>query len=429
MDIGWLQQLQQASWREVPFHVDTVDTTAGQNTVLRDYPFQDLPTVFSMGAAAEEFKFSAYVIGDDYLDQLDALREVLNGHGILVHPTQGSIRCYYHGKYTVKEALTSEGGMARLELNFVRGEERRYPTGKPNTTQALEAASADARESMIETFSEQFTTAGLAGWSMDNLRNGLREALDTVCSVITTINSGVNYYHNLAQQFIVSPSNDLLGISGMLGNTVDAILRVPPNIPSGQALVAFGQMRNLWPISSSQSVASAYKTCGVPPATGANLQLVQAFTPVYTPYTTANRQREAALFTRLACLFEGLSTVAAVEAVTQITLDNIDQAAALRQDFNQQLSRLLRLGAADHAVLMRLHTAVLADLQERSKDLARLTSYTPQSWQPALYVSYRLFGTVQWMDEILQMNPHVRHPLLVPPNTPLRVIKHNQDSY
>ncbi|WP_211452625.1 DNA circularization protein [Collimonas antrihumi] len=428
MDIEWLKQLRQASWRGVPFQVDTVDTTAGQNTVLRDYPFQDLPTVFSMGATAEEFKFSAYVIGDDYLQQLDALREVLQGDGILIHPTQGSIRCYYHGKYTVKEAPASEGGIARLELNFVRGEERRYPTGTQNTTEALEEANAEAKKSVIDTFTDQFKIDGLPGWSLDNLRNGLRGALDAAWSVISTVNSGVNYYDNLVQQFIISPSNELLGISGVLGNTVGSIMRVPQNLPTSQATAIFGQMRNLWPISSSQSVANAYKTSGVPPVTDANVQLARALTPPYTPYATEARQREAELFTRLAVLFEGLATVAAAEAVAQIELDNIDQAAALRQDFNQQLSRLLRLSVADHGVLMRLHTAVLADLQERSKGLARITNYTPQSWQPALYISYRLFGTVQWMDEILRMNPHIRHPLLVPPNTPLRVIKHNQDN-
>ncbi len=428
MDIGWLQQLRQASWRGVPFQVDTVDTTAGQNTVLRDYPFQDLPTVFSMGAAAEEFKFSAYLIGNDYLEQLEALREVLKGDGILIHPTQGSIRCYYHGKYTVKEAPASEGGIARLELNFVRGEERRYPTGTQNTTEALEDANADAKKSIVDTFTDNFKIDGLAGWSLENLRNGLRDSLDAVWSVISTVNSGVNYYDNLVQQFIISPGNELLGITGVLGNTVGSIMRVPQNLPTTQAITVFGQMRNLWPTSSSQSVATVYKTSGVPPTTDANMRLAKALTPTYTPYVTEARQREAALFASLAVLFEGLATVATAEAVAQIELDNIDQAAAFRQDFNQQLSRLLRLGAADHRVLARLHTAVLADLQERSKGLARMTTYTPQSWQPALYISYRLFGTVQWMDEILQMNPHIRHPLLVPPNTPLRIIKHNQDN-
>ena len=38
---AWAQQLQPASWRGVPFHVDSVDISAGDNVVLREYPFQD----------------------------------------------------------------------------------------------------------------------------------------------------------------------------------------------------------------------------------------------------------------------------------------------------------------------------------------------------------------------------------------------------
>jgi prophage DNA circulation protein len=53
-----------------------------------------------------------------------------------------------------------------------------------------------------------------------------------------------------------------------------------------------------------------------------------------------------------------------------------------------------------------------------------LTTYTPESWQPVWYVSYRLFGTIAWADEIMAMNPHIRHPLLVPPGKALRIVRH-----
>ncbi len=131
----------------------------------------------------------------------------------------------------------------------------------------------------------------------------------------------------------------------------------------------------------------------------------------------------------------GMTTIWAAQSVAQLELDNYNQAQALRVDFNQRFSDLLRAasrapaqrisgGRTAHDALAVLHTAVLRDLQSRSRDLARLTTYTPQSWQPALYISYRLFGTVGFTDEILAMNRHVEHPLLVPPGVPLRIIRH-----
>ena len=75
-------------------------------------------------------------------------------------------------------------------------------------------------------------------------------------------------------------------------------------------------------------------------------------------------------------------------------------------------------GSANHQLMPFIQLA------RTSRDLVRLTTYTPQSWEPAIAISYRLFGTTDYADEIVAMNPHIRHPLLVPPGTPLRILKH-----
>jgi prophage DNA circulation protein len=422
-EIAWVKQLRQASWRDVPFQVDTVDITAGENTVLREYPFQDLPTVFSMGPAAEEIKFSAYVIGDDYLDKLEALRAVLKGDGILVHPTQASIRCYQHGKYTIKEAPTKEGGIARLDLTFIRGEERRYPVGKVNSAEQLAANSAATKQSVTEKFVTSFNTSGSPGWSLDNLRTGMRGAFETVWSSVSAVQKEMDYVDNLVVQFITSPTNELFGLKDTIGNMVSSIMKTPENIATSDASYMFGSLRSLWSDKPSSSVASSYQSSGISTSAASGTRLTAALQSASSPYRTETRQKEADAFQSLTDLFEGMATISAAEAVAQIELDNYDQALALRQDFNAQFGKMLRRGVADHELLMRLHTAVLADLQQRSQDLARITTYTPQTWQPVLYISYRLFGTVQWADEIMAMNPHIRNPLLVPPGKPLRIVK------
>ncbi len=422
-EIEWMKQLRQALWRDVPFDVDTVDMTAGQNTVLREYPFQDLPTVFSMGDGVEEIKFSAYVVGDDYLTKLEALRAVLEGEGILVHPTQGSIRCYCHGKYTVKEAPTKEGGIARLELTFVRAEERRYPSGTANRADQLADTSDKAKQSAIDRFADQFSVSGQPGWSLTNIREGMRTAFDTVWSTVSRVQGEMSQLDNMVNQFITYPTNELFALGSIIGNMASSIMRVPSFSGAAAALSQFGTLRSLWSTPPSPAVATAYQTAGVQTTIGASASMQDALTPQESPYQTESRKRERAAFQCLTDLFEVMATITAAEAVAQIELDNFDQALALRQDFNQQFNRLLRLGAADHDALAALQAAVLADLQARSADLARITTYTPETYQPAIYISYRLFGTVRWADEIMAMNPHIRHPLLVPPGRPLRIIK------
>ncbi|MFD2451713.1 DNA circularization N-terminal domain-containing protein [Ideonella paludis] len=163
--MAWLDQLRPASFRGVPFQVDTIEHLAGDNVVLREYPFQDLPTVFRMGEAAEEIKLSAYVIGEDYIEQRDALRQVLSGQGELVHPTAGRMLVYVAGRFTTREAPTAEGGVCRFDLTFIRAEARRYPTQGPNTrTQATTAAQAASRPRKRPLLRAGAWPAPPAGW-------------------------------------------------------------------------------------------------------------------------------------------------------------------------------------------------------------------------------------------------------------------------
>lgn len=452
---GWLDQLRTASWRDVPFQVDTIEMTDGDNTVLREYPFQDLPTVFRMGAGASEIKFSAYVVGDDYLEQLNRLRQVLTGDGVLVHPTQGSIRCWCNGKYTVKEAPASEGGCARLELSFVRAEARRYPVGVTNTADQVADAADTAEQSLIDSLTANFDLSKLTGWAHDNVLTRMRSALDTLWDGISFVNRTFDTYNSLVRQYITFPLNELAAIPSILGRRISDLAKIPETLTSSEAWSVFGAARNLWkaptatrsllaqqvnpsssglPQAISPTIATAYAPTGFIPS-AAQAKLAEAFTPSVSPYQTAARQAEAQSLKALETFFNGIATIMAVRAATQIELDNYDQALALRTDFNQQITELILASAAEpvggvgavttHDALLNLKTAVLADLQARSRDLARLTTYTPESWQPALYVSYRMFGTVRWADEIVAMNPHIRHPLLVPPGTPLRIIKHD----
>lgn len=422
-DIEWMQQLRQASWRDVPFQVDTVDVTAGQNTVMREYPFQDKPTVFSMGDAAEEIKLSAYVVGDDYLKQLDALREVLKGDGVLVHPTQGSIRCHFVGKYTIKEAPTSQGGIARLDLTFVRAEERRYPVGKANTNEQLIDAAAEARKSALQKFVEKFDASNSPGWSLQNMKTSYTSAMETVWDKLSTVQKNITYANNLVKQYISSPTTEIFSQVSVLGNMVSDVMKIPDNIESGLALNQFSTLRSMWKTSPSKTVADSYQTTGISTDTSASKEISTALTQSENAYQTPARIQEATNLNAINDLIEVSATISAIEALAQVDLENYDQALALRSDVNQQMMHILKVGAADHDVMIRLHTAVLADLRARSSSLSRLTTYTPETYQPVIYISYRLYGTVAYADEIMTLNPHIKNPLLAPPGQKMRVVQ------
>lgn len=433
----WFDQLKPASFRGVPFHVDTIEVTAGDNTVLREYPFQDLPTVFRMGEGVEEIKFSAYVIGGDYIEQRQALREVLTGEGVLIHPTAGSIRVYVVGKYTIKENPTAEGGMARFDLTFVRAEARRYPVGVANTESQAAQAAADLKESAIDQFAEAFDILSAPGWVADRVMTNLTASLDGVWGQVKGVTAGLGDFTNGAiagYQTLRTNLDDLVRTPRLLAEAIGNLFSVPTELSA--ALAREFQSAFAWGFDLDKKIVKTDFEVSVMPAVGADLVMFGAGNAEALGLDSAARRQLTQMTAVTDQLFESLATAGFVEAGAAVELAGYDEAIALRRAVHEQCTRLLmeastqaaspKLTATSwHGAMQALHTAALADLQVRSRDLVRLTSYTPQGWEPVWYISYKVFGTAAYADEILAMNPHIEHPLLVPPGKPLRLVRHD----
>ena len=451
--MAWFDQLTTASFRGVAFQVDTIDITAGDNTVLREYPFQDLPTVFRLGEGVEELKFSAYVIGDDYTEQRDALRAVLTGLGTLVHPTAGYLEAYCVGKFTIKENPTAEGGMARFDLTFVRAEARRYPVGVASTgTQAVSAAAA-ASTAAQDQFAVDFNLLALPGWVADRALANLNASLDGVWAQVKGVTGGAtgevggldDFTSGLITNYqqLRTGLNDLVRMPRLLAGQVAALFQIPTEISA--ALSRDYQGAFAWAFDLGAKLPrNDFEVSVIPAAQGnGHAGVGDAGLVIYGTGSTAALSTGSLARTQLTQviaatdqLFETLAICGYVQAASAVDLAGYDQALALRKAVNDQCTRLLTdastqaapgavTATAWHGAVQALHTAALSDLQARSRNLAALTSYTPAAFESIWAISYRLFGTADYADEIMAMNPAVRHPLLCPPGKPLRIVRHD----
>jgi prophage DNA circulation protein len=433
--MSWLEQLQVASFRKVKFQVDTLEHHAGDNVVLREYPFQDLPTVFRMGESAEEIKFSAYVIGPDYIAQRDALREVLTGEGLLQHPTAGLLKVFVMGKYTIKENPAAEGGMARFDLSFVRAEVRRFPVGVTNTPAAAVAAAQVARAAAIDNFAAKFSVARKSGWVGARVLRQLTAVLDKLAAPIKLLTAGLDGIRNGIigkYQLLRQGLSDLARTPRLLAYSINQLLQLPQDLSNAVArdlITNFGGLFKL----QSKLPQTDFETPIVPPVGGGLVMFGLGDAQAQAnANSSASRKELAVLNAAVVELVETLATCAFVEACAAYEMVGYDEALQLRAQLNEQCTRLLTEGSASaapeslpaqswHDAVVALHAAGLADLQARSSTLARLSSYTPEAWLPVWVVSYQLYGTAQYADQILAMNPHITHPLLVPPGVALRV--------
>lgn len=429
---NWEDQLRPASFRGVPFQVDTIEWTAGDNVVIREYPFQDVPTVFRMGAALQELKFSAYVIGPDYHLQRDALANALTGEGLLLHPTAGAMRVYVAGKFTMREAPTAEGGMARFDLHFVRADERRFPV-TPNTARATAAAAAEAaRTAAVASFGAQWVTAGAPGWVAEQAVQRVRASLDGVTTRLQQAGRAINGYSAQVSESYRAALAGLDALTAGPRQVADAVLRLmalPQDLGNAAARDFQGAFAWAFDLPAKlQRTAFESRIVPAPPGLvmyGSGTLAARAATPAQAQATDL-----AAASDRL---FASLALAGWAEAAAEVEIANYDEALELRGTFDGTMRRLLQEASAAaapaeqpaeswHDAMVALHTAGLADLQERSRALVRLTTYLPEGWQSVWYVSYRLFGTLAYADEILLMNPHIEHPMLVPPGVALRVM-------
>lgn len=448
----WLEQLQPASWRGVAFQVDSIEITAGDTLLVREYPFQDLPQVLRMAQGREDLKFSAYVIGDDYHLQREALRELLHDvpdeGGILIHPTYGALRCHLAERYQISEQPTEQGGVARFELTFVRTQPRTYPYAQASTTPQVQAASEQLDAATQDDFAAQFDLGDLPPWAREratgrvqavcqllqkrcgapNLRMG--QDLESAAAAAASLGAEL-------LQLVRAPRQLASTVAQLLANPVDWFTQDGGDTASAW-LAALSPLLDLkdsiaQPSLTVQSIA--------PQSNGNSSGLCIYSVGPAAPASPAQAQLDSALW-QIDNLVESLAFAQAARAAANLELQSLDTALALRTQLSTAAKRMLSLASAQAPssampaagreqlqwfdALRRLHTALLADLQARSEDLQRLTQYTPESVQTVWYISYRLYGTAQYADEILAMNPHIQHPLLVPAGVPLRVVRHTQ---
>ena len=85
-------------------------------------------------AGAREFQVNGYVVGENYLQERDALIEALEayGPGELIHPKYGMLNVVVVGRVSIRESH-SEGGIARFAITFAEAGENTFPQAATST--------------------------------------------------------------------------------------------------------------------------------------------------------------------------------------------------------------------------------------------------------------------------------------------------------
>lgn len=172
----WRDRKQAASFRGVPFLVDSDSVPVGRRTQLHEFPQRDQPFVEDLGRRTRQYKFTGFVAGDDFLAQRDRLLTALDtaGPGELVHPWFGRLTVTA-GECELSHAR-NELGMARFNLLFIDGM-LEFPVQSPNTRRALAAQAPSLLGSIKDRFNTAMAPVDLARQRTSAVRASVSGAL------------------------------------------------------------------------------------------------------------------------------------------------------------------------------------------------------------------------------------------------------------
>ena len=203
----WRDELHPASFRGVPFHVDSDSMPVGRRTQLHEYPQRDKPLVEDMGRVTRVTKLVAFVVGDDCFVKRDDLLNALDqpGPGELIHPWFGRMTVTATNCNVTHERR--EGGVVRFDLEFVEDGEKGFPAGVPNAARQVEESSESVLDSAINRYKSAMAVVNRARLAVVALQNGIAGLQMALYQEFGKITGLVGSVEALADMLINSPGN------------------------------------------------------------------------------------------------------------------------------------------------------------------------------------------------------------------------------
>lgn len=395
--MAWRDQLRRASFRGVPFEVESADNVGGRRADITEYPLRNDPQTDDLGRRARMMRFQAFVIGPDYMVARDALMEALeaDGPGTLVHPYLGEMDVQV-GEVSFRES-SKEGGMATFSIECWKATGAIYPRVQPDT-QAQTVTSVDvAEQAATDAFVEEFGVGGQPEFVVEAAVARVQEVAAAVESAVATVTTLPGEFPALADavDVISSTASSLVLAPAVLVDRVQDVLR--------QVVVAADRPRAA--LDALQAIFGF----------GNDLDQV--------PATTPTRQREAQNQAALVQVVQQLATLEAARAASQAAFPSLDDALAVREILTEQFDLLCEQDIDDTAyqALVAARSAVARDISTRGADLARLRKIQLPDTLPSLCLAWALYGDASRADELAERN-RLQDPLFVPSGVPLEAL-------
>lgn len=391
----WLKTLWPASYKGVPFQVESDAEKGGRRKAVHQFPGRDDPFIEDLGEDKREFSVTAYVASDAADADATAIMQ------ICAEPAAGTLVLPSHGPVQVqcltfkRDRKGDKHGYIAVELEFVRDGLNQPPPSERSLAN-LVFVGADALEPEIADFC---ISEVLALLQPDYVVLAGVEALRDVAALLEDIRTSapLDTAVSAAQRSVIQALHDdapvlvhrLTGVDPSLGLRIVSLTRaLGDGIAAPAARAAFLPLLKVLPDVT------------IDPAGSVSAQRATA---------NSNAVRAAA---RLAVL-----TVAAESVARDDTISDRPAGITLRADltelFDAEISALDMRHGDLIAAAQDLRNAAVDYLSQKITTLAPVISANSNLPLPSLVWAWRLYADPARADEMVARN-NVAHPSFMP---------------
>jgi len=390
--MDWKLKLRPASFRRVPFKVSVSEVEGGRRTVQHDYPLRDDPYIEDMGLKARQFSIEAYVIGDDYMAQRDALAAACDkpGSDTLIHPYFGKQTVVCTG-YRVRE-ISSEGRYAVLALSFVKSSAVPKPVISTDNLTATVSAAGAALAHAGEVFAKAFSVAGTVGRVAAAASEGVNAATNAINTVKNQARKAAAFKAKVGN--LIADINLLMLAPGDLANSLLDLITF--DFGGGTLTNPYNTTAKIEDLRELQNLFLYGENDIVPPLVSPSM-IIQA----RNQNALKDYMRQAAV---LAC----------VRVVVDIPFVSYTDAVDTRDAVVDPLDTLMESVEDDelYQAMFDAKNQLVNDIEARTSGLPRIQRYAPPVAVPSLVLAHKLYGSISMEQDIIDRNG-IRNPAII----------------
>lgn len=395
--MAWKDNLRQASFRGVPFFVDTSQYTTGRRVVAHEFPNRDNPFAEDLGKVGDSFKVDGHILGDDYFEIKSRLIAAVNqfGPGELIHPYYG-FRFVQCGAFSVDES-TLEGGIAKISFQFYETTDLKAPRAVDDKLEQLGTSKDAALLASKSAFDNIFDIAKAPAFVVDKAREGVFAVTDLYTRSTRTATAVAEGVAELAFSIrnLKAEINDLLQAPSKLSERLlDSF-----SLLEGALSLPEGRLRGFANFFSYGGVETSLL------------------------FNTINRRREKQNDDAFNRFIHEVSVASAINQAPQAAYASQDDALLVRDQLAEQVEIIL-LNTQDDNVYAEYDklNALLAELLPNESDnLPNTFNLTLRNSETSLTLAYDLFENLDSESDLITRN-RIAHPAFILGGATLEVL-------